>query len=143
MDSNDGFRNRTADVDERNQAILVEMVNVLGKKWHPVLIYHLSRADELQFSDLRSRVPDITNKMLSDGLNTLEREGLVDRRIVESKPVRVRYSLTERGEAMVDVVEAMLRWGRRHFNDGDAAGNPTASSGDRGPTSGSAESERI
>lgn len=132
---------RTDSTCERSQEILLEVGAVLGKKWHPVILYQLSTEDELRFSDLRSRVSGISNKMLSDGLETLEDEGLVHRRIVEHKPVRVRYSLTERGETMAEVVEAMLHWGRRHLGDGDTdtALCQTVSDGGQRTNAGSAE----
>lgn len=127
MEPNDRLIERTDRADEQNQEILIEMVAVLGKKWQPVILYQLARDEELGFNDLRSRIPEITNKMLSDGLNTLEDEGLVDRRIVDSKPIRVRYSLTERGEAMEAVIDALLRWGHEHLDTESPATGLTAS----------------
>lgn len=102
---------------ERNQEILVELTDIIGKKWHPVILHQLLTEGELGFGALRSRVPGVTNKMLSQGLQALEDDGLVERRVLDTQPVRVRYSLTHRGEEMGDVVQAMLRWGRRHLDD--------------------------
>lgn len=97
------------------QERLVEVADLVGHKWHPVILHQLLTAGELGFSELGSRVSGVSNKMLSDSLTTLEERGLVERRIVEEKPVRVRYSLTERGQAMEDVLDAMARWGRQHL----------------------------
>ncbi|MFB6177149.1 MAG: winged helix-turn-helix transcriptional regulator [Halobaculum sp.] len=108
---------RTDSTYDGSQEVLVEVADVIGNKWHPVIIHQLVTEEELGFSDLRSRVSGISNKMLSDGLTTLEDEGLIDRRIVDSKPVRVQYSLTEQGEAMAEVVGSMLQWGKRHLDD--------------------------
>lgn len=98
------------------QSALVEVADVIGHKWHPVIVHQLLTAGELGFSDLGSRVTGISNKMLSDSLTTLEDDGIVERRIVSEKPVRVRYSLTERGQAMETLLAEMLSWGRDHFD---------------------------
>ncbi|MEZ3117499.1 winged helix-turn-helix transcriptional regulator [Halobaculum sp. MBLA0147] len=104
---------------EGTQETLVEVAEVLGRKWHTVILHQLLTAGALGFSDLGSRVNGISNKMLSDSLGALEERGLVRREIVEEKPVRVEYSLTERGRAMEDLLGAMVSWGREHGERAD------------------------
>jgi DNA-binding HxlR family transcriptional regulator len=68
-------------------------------------------ADELGFAELQERIPDISSKVLSDDLEELEEKGLVNREIVNEKPFRVKYSLTERGRSLEPVIEDMMDWG--------------------------------
>ena len=93
------------------QQVLIEMADLLGHKWHPVILQQLVATEECGFSDLHAAIDDISNKMLSDSLTTLEEHGLVERVVVSEKPVRVRYSLTDRGREL-DVVEIPVSWQR-------------------------------
>jgi len=88
---------------------------LIGKKWHPVIVHRLLREGPLGFNDLKEEVDGISSKVLSDSLEDLEEKGLVDRAIVSEKPFRVEYSLTERGEALEDVITAMHSWGQTHL----------------------------
>jgi len=103
---------------ERTQRLLIEVADVLGHKWHPVILTQLLNGEPHTFSELGTEIDDVSNKMLSDSLSSLEDEGLVDREVVSEKPVRVRYSLTQRGRDLEAVLDPMLRWGREHLADG-------------------------
>ena len=103
---------------ERTQRLLIEVADVLGHKWHPVILTQLLNGEPRTFSELGAAIDGVSNKMLSDSLSTLESEGLVDREVVSEKPVRVRYSLTRRGRELEAVLDPMLRWGREHLADG-------------------------
>ncbi|RAW44473.1 hypothetical protein DQW50_14040 [Halorubrum sp. 48-1-W] len=100
---------------KRTQRLLIEVADVLGHKWHPVILAQLLNGEPHTFSELGSAIDDVSNKMLSDSLSTLQDAGLVDREVVSEKPVRVRYTLTERGHDLEAVLDPMLRWGREHL----------------------------
>jgi len=87
---------------------------IVGRKWHPVLLYYLLTDGPLRFSDLKSRVDGISSKMLSEGLSALEEAGLVRRRLLSDQPVRVEYTLTERGESLEGIIVEMVEWGSEH-----------------------------
>jgi DNA-binding HxlR family transcriptional regulator len=95
-------------------------VELIGKKWHPVIIHRLLRHDALRFNELSEEVGPITNKMLSQSLEDLEEKGLVDREIVSEKPVAVEYSLTPRGESLESVVDALETWGKTHLQPAES-----------------------
>ena len=67
------------------------------------------------FSELQTAVDGISSKVLSDVLEDLEQKRLIDREIVNEKPFRVRYSLTERGSDLQPVIKAMDEWGSEHL----------------------------
>ena len=93
-------------------ALLSSAQDVLGRKWHPVVVYHLLDDGPMRFSDLKRSVDGISSKMLSESLSTLETEDIVERTVLETKPIRVEYSLTPRGAAFEPVIAAMVQWGR-------------------------------
>jgi len=99
-----------ADVD----AAFSDIHELLGRKWHLRIVYHLLEDGPLGFSDLKDRLDGISSKMLSESLSSLEDGSLVTREIVSDQPVRVEYSLTERGIALEAVVEELLRWSTAH-----------------------------
>ena len=117
---------------ERTQRLLIEVADVLSHKWHPVILTQLLSGEPHTFSELGAAIDDVSNKMLSDSLSTLESEGLVDREVVNEKPVRVRYTLTRRGRELEAVLDPMLRWGREHLA-GDAVERPRELTGSRLP----------
>lgn len=99
------------------QKLLIEVADVVGYKWHTVILHRLLTDGRLAFSDLRSGIDGISNKMLSQSLTTLQERGLVERTVVSDKPVRVEYSLTDRGRALEGVVDEMLAWGGDHLDE--------------------------
>lgn len=89
--------------------------SLIGKKWHPVIVHRLVQNGPLGFNALKEEVDGISSKVLSDSLEDLEEKTLVDRRIVSEKPFRVEYSLTDRGESLEPVIQAMAEWGNQHL----------------------------
>ena len=87
---------------------------VLGRKWHLRIVYRLLENGSMGFSGLKSELVGVSSKMLSESLSTLEEHGLVDREIVSEQPVRVEYSLTERGAALEPVVSSVVTWGTEY-----------------------------
>ena len=88
--------------------------DTLGRKWHLRIVYQLLENGPMGFSALKSEVVGVSSKMLSESLTRLEDDGLVDREIVSDQPVRVEYSLTERGRALEPVVSAVVEWGAEY-----------------------------
>lgn len=97
--------------------VLLSMQAVVGRKWQPVIVYHLLETGPLGFSALKNRTDGISSKMLSESLDELEAAGLVAREVVSDKPVRVEYALTETGESLEGLVREMVSWGSRHIDD--------------------------
>ncbi|WP_424019331.1 winged helix-turn-helix transcriptional regulator [Halorientalis pallida] len=93
---------------------LLSMQEIIGRKWQPIIVYHLLDDGPLGFSALKDRVDDISSKMLSESLDDLEAAGLVDRRLLSDKPVRVEYELTEAGRSLEPLITEMVNWGAEH-----------------------------
>ena len=86
-------------------------MNFIGGKWKTVVLWYL-RNKTLRFGELKKQIPDITEKMLSIQLKSLEEDGLVRREEFNEIPLRVDYSLTEFGKSLIPVLEAVAKWGR-------------------------------
>jgi len=90
---------------------------LIGKKWHPVIIHRLLEHGPSGFNELKTNVDGISSKVLSDSLEDLETKQLVNREIINEKPIRVRYSLTHHGSSLEPVIYAMRDWGVEHLTE--------------------------
>jgi len=91
--------------------------SLIGKKWHPVIVHRLLEHGPSGFNELQESVDGISSKVLSDSLEDLEQNQLVDREIVNEKPFRVEYSLSEYGESLEPVIYAMRDWGKEYLTE--------------------------
>ncbi|HKG20256.1 MAG TPA: helix-turn-helix domain-containing protein [Blastocatellia bacterium] len=87
-------------------------LEVIGGRWKMVILYHLFQGVK-RFSQLRRAAEGITQKMLTQQLREMERDGLVHREVYPEVPPRVEYSLTPLGESLKPVVDEMSKWGLR------------------------------
>ena len=103
------------------EAALQTTRDIVGRKWHPVLLFYLLQEGPLGFSALKERADGISSKMLSESLDDLQAADLVTRELVSDQPVRVEYDLTARGRALEGVVTELVQWGVEYGPDPDAA----------------------
>jgi DNA-binding HxlR family transcriptional regulator len=82
---------------------------LIGRRWTGAIIFILLR-DRCRFAFLRAAIPQITDRMLSERLQELEQEGVVERTVVPETPVRVEYSLTLKGRALAKAIDAIGAW---------------------------------
>jgi DNA-binding HxlR family transcriptional regulator len=81
----------------------------VGDKWTALVMCGLSTGSK-RHSELRDRIAGVSQKMLTQTLRTLERDGLVTRTVTPSVPVRVDYELTDLGRSLVPVLEKLRIW---------------------------------
>jgi len=87
-------------------------VRILAKPWTPLLIRSLLGGPR-RFSEIRAYIGQISDRLLSQRLKELEREGIIARRVIPSTPVRIEYSLTPKGRELEQVVRALQAWADR------------------------------
>ena len=92
---------------------------ILGHKWVPVITYHIYENSEIRFSELKEEIGSITNKTLSNNLDRMEQQGIVNRKVEDSKPVKITYELTGFGEKLIPLVEEMISWGQDNLREGE------------------------
>lgn len=91
-------------------SVFEPLQTVVGRKWHLRIVYWLLEDGPMGFSTLKARIDGISSKMLSESLDSLSTQGLVDRSLLSDQPVRVEYELTEAGRALEPAVAALTRW---------------------------------
>lgn len=90
-------------------------MELIGGKWKPLILFHLidgaKRSGELQKS-----VCGVTNKMFTQNIRELEKDGLVHRKVYPVVPPRVEYALTDLGKSLIPILEGMDTWGKQRMN---------------------------
>lgn len=81
----------------------------VGDKWTLLILIALAR-EPRRFSALQRDVGDISKRMLTQALRTLERDGLVSRKVYPTKPPAVEYALTDMGRSVLDPMAALVNW---------------------------------
>jgi DNA-binding HxlR family transcriptional regulator len=93
-----------------------QILDRVGDKW-AVLILLLLRDEPLRFNRLRRDIEGISQKMLSQVLKSLERDGLVKRHAIATVPVTVEYSITPLGKTLAAAVDPLRDWAERNLKD--------------------------
>jgi len=93
------------------------MMGIIGAKWKPAIIYALVMDGTLRFTELRKRIPNVTQRMLTQQLRDLERNGLVVRVHHPEIPPRVEYSVTTLGRSLHPIFKSVCDWAGENFPD--------------------------
>jgi DNA-binding HxlR family transcriptional regulator len=88
-------------------------LEVMGGKWKPLIMFLLVEST-MRFSELQRNITGITQKMLTEQLRELERDGLISRKVYPQVPPKVEYSITTYGKTLLPVLETMHNWGKTH-----------------------------
>lgn len=92
--------------------------NILSRfsdKWSLLVLYTLNLQPTMRFNALRREIPDISQKMLTNTLRTLEEDGLVTRTIYAEVPPRVEYSITDRTRSLLPHVNSLIAWAKENI----------------------------
>ena len=92
-----------------------QILDVLANKWTMLVMGALS-GGPMRFGELRRRLDGITQKMLTQTLRTLERDGLVTRTVYPTIPPKVEYAATELGESVTALMHAIRAWSEENIN---------------------------
>jgi len=93
---------------------LARVMTLLGKRWSGVVLSTLM-AGPVFFNELRRAIPGISDRVLQERLLELAGLDLVERTVVDGRPIRVRYELTEHGQALRPAIEELARWAEAHL----------------------------
>jgi DNA-binding HxlR family transcriptional regulator len=88
--------------------------NVLAGKWKVLIVWHLSFGSR-RFAEIRNLLPGVSEKVLTDQLRELERDGVIRRQSAKTVSPRVDYMLSDAGKELIPVMEAMCNWGTKHL----------------------------
>ena len=93
---------------------------LIGRRWTGAIIYILLKGRR-RFAELRAAIPGITDRMLSERLQELEEEAIVERKVIPETPVRIEYALTSKGRALARPFDAIGRWAHEWMGAGLAS----------------------
>lgn len=91
-----------------------ESLDILVGKWKPIILLNLLAESPMRFSELKRAIPKITQKMLTKQLRELESQEIIMRKVYAQVPPRVEYSITEYGQTLRPILNAMHQWGLKH-----------------------------
>ena len=98
-------------VHESTSCSVAACAEIVGAKWTAILVHDLSEGPR-RFSELEHSCSGISPRTLSERLRALEQEGIVVRRSYPESPPRVEYELTDKGAALLPIIDAMREFGR-------------------------------
>lgn len=84
-------------------------IELLSKRWTTLIVYTLLQGPR-RFVDIENTLPNLSGKVLSDRLKELEEEGILTRTVYPEKPVRIEYCLTEKGHALLPLMNNIQDW---------------------------------
>ena len=87
----------------------------IGDKWSILILYTLNQKKFTRFKELHRSIPDISQKMLTSTLKTLESDGLIERKAYPEVPPRVEYSVSKRGDTLIPIIEELIAWASRNM----------------------------
>ena len=112
IDHKDCYLNK--DSHEVSPMILVH--KLISGKWKILILWYLVNGP-LRFSDLKRKLPNVTQKMLTNQLRSLEEDNLIYRTVYPEVPPKVEYGLTEIGAKIIPVLEAMHDYGEEYIEE--------------------------
>ena len=86
-------------------------MSFIGGKWKTIILWYLKN-NTLRFGELKKKIPEITEKMLSTQLKDLEKDLLIGRKIYAQVPIKVEYTITDFGKTLLPFIEIMAKWGK-------------------------------
>lgn len=84
-------------------------IEIIGRRWTGAILRSML-AGASRFSEILGQIPGLSDRLLSERLKELEAEGIVERRVTPSTPVRIDYALTEKGASLGGVIHAVSDW---------------------------------
>ena len=87
-------------------------LDMVSGKWKALVLYYLSEGT-LRYGEIRKKIDGITQKMLTQTLRDLEKNGLITRKVYPVVPPKVEYTITKQGEALIPIFHELQHWGER------------------------------
>lgn len=108
-------RNRHQSYDCAPGCAVEATLSMIDGKWKGVILYHLL-GGTMRFNEIRRRLPNVTQRMLTNQLRELEVDGLITRTVFAQVPPRVDYALSDQGRSLEPALMALKDWGDRNMH---------------------------
>jgi DNA-binding HxlR family transcriptional regulator len=102
-------------IDRSDDEYVREMVAIISNKWTLPVMYTLKDGTK-RYGEINSILSDMTQKVLTETLHKMERNGLISRAVYPSVPPKVEYELTELGMSLLGIIVSLLNWTKDHFH---------------------------
>ena len=99
-------------IDDAACRRFLSSVELVGKRWSSAVLLAIARG-ATRFSEIIATVPGLSDRLLAQRLKELEAVGLLQREVIASTPVQVRYTLTEAGADLLESLQPLAAWGHR------------------------------
>lgn len=86
-----------------------------GDKWSLLVLLVINSNDTVRFNELGRQIPDISTRVLSSTLKTLEADGLIDRKVYAQVPPKVEYTLTDTGRSLIPLIMQLTEWAQQNM----------------------------
>ncbi|MBD1832899.1 helix-turn-helix transcriptional regulator [Cyanobacteria bacterium FACHB-472] len=97
-----------------------QVLDTIANKWSVIVVYCLSFGTK-RHSELQRQISGVSQKMLTQTLRNLERDGLVVRKVYPVVPPKVEYSLTPLGETLIEPLATICKWAETHIDEMQSA----------------------
>lgn len=97
-------------LNKNNSCPLNYTMNLIGTKWKPLILFHLLEGD-LRSGILQKKILGISNKMFTQTVRELEKDGLITRKVYPVVPPKVEYGLSKRGKSLEFILRSLDKWG--------------------------------
>lgn len=88
-----------------------------GDKWSLLVLLVIDGEGVVRFNELGRMIPDISTRVLSTTLKTLEADGLIDRKVYAQVPPKVEYTLTETGKSLIPLIMQLTEWAMNNMKN--------------------------
>ena len=85
-------------------------LDIIGGKWKMPILWRLKERS-WRYGELKKNIGRITHKMLAEQLKELEGDGLISRKVYPEVPPKVEYSITEKGQTVIPIIDSLREWG--------------------------------
>ena len=99
--------------DELCRRHLATSVELVGKRWSSAILLAISQG-ATRFSEITATVTGLSDRLLAQRLKELERDRLIERQVIASTPVQVRYAATQRGLDLLNALQPLVGWGQKY-----------------------------
>ncbi len=109
------------EIDPKVEAMVHELLGRVADKWTLLVLEELEENDVLRFTELSRRIPSVSQKMLTQTLRQMERDGLVERKVYPVVPPKVEYRLTDLGHGLSESFCGVWQWVEQNLDSVEAA----------------------
>lgn len=93
-----------------------DIISRISSKWAMLVLVTLHSNGTMRFNDIQKSIGEVSQRMLTVTLRSLEADGLIHRKVYPEVPPRVEYKLSERGESLMPLLQSLIDWALEHAN---------------------------